>query len=126
MPIDFELDPDRQLVTFHHVGDVTDDELLTFYKEFFDGPKTGDYLKLLILLEQTKSFGRSSAALRSLAEILQEASERDPAERKAAVVAPEDHSFGMARMYEAFSGSVPWEFRVFRDRDEARIWLGVE
>ena len=126
MPITFEFEPDRQLVTFRHVGDVTDDELLAFYKDFFEDPKTVDYVKLLILLEQTRSSGRSSEALRSLAGLLEKSFERGATQWRVAVVAPGDHSFGLARMYEAFSGSLPWEFRVFRDSDEARAWLGVD
>lgn len=40
-----------------------------------------------------------------------------------AVVAPSDHIFGMARMWEAFSGGTGWTIRVFRDRPAAEVWL---
>lgn len=44
---------------------------------------------------------------------------------KIAVIAPKDLSFGMARMFEAFSDTVPFNFGVFREIDAALAWLGV-
>jgi hypothetical protein len=41
----------------------------------------------------------------------------------AAVVAPHDHIFGMARMWEAYADATGWETRVFRDRTSAERWL---
>lgn len=41
----------------------------------------------------------------------------------AAVVAPADHSFGMARMWEAYADATGWITRVFRDRAAADAWL---
>ncbi len=40
-------------------------------------------------------------------------------------MAPEDLTFGLARMYEAYAHSVPWEFKVFRAMDPALAWLGL-
>jgi hypothetical protein len=40
-----------------------------------------------------------------------------------AVIAPSDHAFGMARMWQAHAGPTEWETCVFRDADEARRWL---
>jgi hypothetical protein len=44
---------------------------------------------------------------------------------KVAVVAPEDVSYGLARMYEGFTNDVPWEFVVFRAAAAALAWLGL-
>lgn len=126
MPITYELEPESRLAIFRHVGEVSDDELLTFYRDFFDAPRASDYVRLLIHLEQTKSIGRSTGALRALAEIFQERLGDRPAGTKVAVVAPSDHSFGMARMYEAMTSRLPWDFHVFRDGASARVWLGIE
>ena len=40
-----------------------------------------------------------------------------------AIVAPKDHAFGMARMWELLIDEDGWTTRVFRDRVEAEIWL---
>ncbi len=44
---------------------------------------------------------------------------------KVAVVAPNDLSFGLARMYDAFAGSIPWDFVAFRAVDAALAWLSA-
>ena len=41
----------------------------------------------------------------------------------AAIIAPSDHAFGMARMWEVYANATDWERRVFRDADAARDWL---
>ena len=40
-----------------------------------------------------------------------------------AIVAPGDHAFGMARMWEGHVDATGWDTRVFRGMDEARAWL---
>ena len=125
MPITFDLKPDQLLVIFRHVGNISDDEFLTFYKNFFEKPGATDYLNLLIDLEQTKSIDRSAQALQSLAQFLREKLAGSPVQRRVAVVAPADISFGLARMYEVFNDPANWEFVVFRDNGAARVWLDV-
>ncbi len=125
MPIILDCRPDQQFVIFRHIGAVPDDEFLAFYKKFFEDPKAADYLNVLVDLEGASSVVRSSEALQSLADFLSFELTESPGRRKVAVIAPADVSFGLARMYEAFSSDVPWEFAVFRDRGAALDWLGV-
>ena len=40
-----------------------------------------------------------------------------------AIVAPRDHLFGMARMWEALVDEAEWETSVFRTRNEADAWI---
>jgi len=42
-----------------------------------------------------------------------------------AVVAPNDESYGMARMYQILTKNPPEELKVFRDFDDALRWLGL-
>ncbi len=41
-----------------------------------------------------------------------------------AIIAPSDHAFGMARMWQAHVDATDWDTCVFRDADAARAWLG--
>ncbi len=125
MPITFELLPDQKCVIIRHFGEVPDHEFIAFYRDFFQKPDTDDYQKMIVDLGQTKSVARSSQALQSLAELLRKKTEDSALHRKVAVIAPADLSFGLARMYEMFSGPVKWEFVVFRDREAAHAWLGI-
>ena len=42
-----------------------------------------------------------------------------------ALVAPEDFSFGLARMWEILADRMPFETHVFRSLGEAIAWLGL-
>jgi hypothetical protein len=45
---------------------------------------------------------------------------------KVAIAAPQDLAYGLARMYEAYTGELPTELKVFRSKDEALDWLKGE
>jgi len=125
MPITYQLKPDERLVVLVHVGAVTDDEFLSFYKALFEDTRFDKSFNLLVDLRQTESSVRSAAALNQFADFVQRQYVSTTVQPKVAVVAPEDISFGLARMYEVFSGAVPWEFVVFRTADAALAWLGL-
>jgi hypothetical protein len=46
-------------------------------------------------------------------------------ESRLAIVAPRDELFGLGRMYEFLRGDSPVDVRVFRERKEAELWLGL-
>jgi hypothetical protein len=125
MPITYQLKPDERLVVLVHVGVVTDDEFLLFYKALYEENRFDKSFNLLVDLRQTESTVRSAGALNQFADFVHQHYTNITARPKVAVVAPEDISFGLARMYEVFSGDVPWEFVVFRKADAALKWLGV-
>ena len=125
MPITYQLKPDERLVILVHVGAVTDDEFLSFYKALYEDTRFDKSFNLLVDLRQTESSVRSAAALNEFADFMRRQFASTTARPKVAVVAPKDISFGLARMYEVFSGDVPWEFVVFRAADAALAWLGL-
>ena len=96
-----------------------------FYKGFFEDPRFDKTFNLLVDLRQTESTERSPAALRKFADFSLNFYGRSPVRTKIAVVAPKDLSFGLARMYEAYSDNVPSDFVVFRAVDAALAWLGL-
>lgn len=125
MPIKSRINPEQKLVIVRHVGSVPDGEFLTSYKALFQDARYDKSFNILIDLRRADSSARSPNTLRDFASFVQQqfaAAESGP---KVAVVAPDDISFGMARMYEALSDSVPWEFKVFRDAAAAVSWLGL-
>ena len=107
MPITYQLKPDERLVILVHVGAVSDDEFLTFYKALYEDTRFDKSFNLLVDLRQTESSVRSMAALNEFADFVRRHFVNTTARPKVAVVAPEDISFGLARMYEIFSGAVP-------------------
>ena len=110
---------------FVHAGVVTDDEFLSFYKALCEDNRFDKSFNMLVDLRQTESVERSAAALHGFAHFVQQQYRNTTARPKVAVVAPGDVSFGLARMYEFFSNTAPFDFVVFRAVDAALAWLGV-
>lgn len=125
MPIEFHFRLDEKVVICVHVGTVNDDEFIAFYKGLFESDQFDSSLNLLIDLRKADSSQRSTDALMQLAFIAQTTYQDIDVQPKVAVVAPEALSFGLARMAEAFSHRVPWDFAVFYSEAEALGWLGV-
>jgi hypothetical protein len=125
MPISCHRKQDENLVIFTHKGVVTDDEFFSFYRAFYLDPRFDKSHNLLVDLREAESTVRSSEALKSFADTARLHTPHVSPSPKIAVVAEADLSFGLARMYEAFSQQVPVEFRVFKEPDEALKWLGA-
>jgi len=125
MSITYQVKPDERLLIVVHAGVVTDDEFLSFYKAVCEDTRCDKSFNILVDLRQTESSLRSVAALKELAYFMRRQYVDITERPKVAVVAPKDISFGLARMYEAFSSEVPWQFVVFRAADAAFAWLGL-
>jgi len=125
MPITYRLKPHEGVVILVHVGAVTDAEFLSFYKALYEDTRFDNSFNVLVDLRKTESSVRSSTALKKLADFMRRQYINSTTRPKIAVVAPEDISFGLARMYEVFSDDVPWDFVVFRVADAALAWLGL-
>jgi hypothetical protein len=125
MPIEFHFRPDEKLVICMHVGTVNDDEFMASYKGLFESDRFDSSLNLLVDLRQADSSQRSTEALQRFAFFVQTVYQDSSTHPKVAVVAPKALSFGLARMEEAFSHRVPWEFTVFYSEADALGWLGV-
>lgn len=125
MPIRHQLRPDLGLVLSKHTGMVSDAEFLESYRALLDDPEYDLGLSRLVDLRDADSSARSSEALRSIATHLKRRYKGSDLAPRTAVVAPRDLSFGLARMYQAFSEVVPGDVVVFRSVDAALAWLGV-
>ena len=125
MPITYQLKPDENLVILVHVGAVTDDEFLSFYQALYEDTRFDVSFNMLVDLRQAESSVRGAGTLKESAEFMRRQYVSTTARPMIAVVASEDISFGLARMYEMFSEEVPWEFEVFRAINAASAWLGL-
>lgn len=125
MPITYQLKPDERLVILSHVGAVSDNEFLSFYKALYEDTRFDKSFNLFVDLRLTESSARSPSALQDFADFMRQQFVNNTARPKVAVVAPGDISFGLARMYEAFSDAAHWEFEVFRSADTALAWLDL-
>ena len=125
MPITYNRKPEHNLIIFTHKGEVSDNEFLEFYRRFFQDNTFDSSLKVLTDLREADSRPRSTSTLRQFAGFIGEHFDDSKIPPKVAVVAPKSLSFGLARMYQSYAASVPWEFVVFRALDAAFAWLDV-
>lgn len=125
MPIRCKFKPEDDLVIFVHSGIVPDEEFLESYKDYHNDPRFDRSYNLLVDLRKTESSERSPQALKEVAEFRREFFKNFYERPKVAIIAPNDISFGLARVYEAYSDVVPENLVVFRAADAALAWLGV-
>lgn len=125
MSITFHNKPEANLIICVHTGMVSDDKFLSYYKAMIESDSFSTEMNLLVDLRQTDSSSRSGDVLRKLANYMKLRLADTGTYPKVAVIAPKDVSFGLARMYEFFADSIPWDFVVFRSVDAALAWLRV-
>lgn len=125
MPITCRFMDDEGLIVFRHEGVVTDEEFLATYKSHHQDPRFEQSHDILVDLRDADSGVRSPEALRSIATFRSRLLGDAAGNPRVAVVAPTDISYGLARMYEAYSDALPFEFVVFKDIGAALAWLRV-
>ncbi|MBN1163735.1 MAG: hypothetical protein JXB45_04100 [Candidatus Krumholzibacteriota bacterium] len=125
MPIKYTIIKDRGLIVSIHTGSVPDKEFIDSYTKLFSDPEFDLGYNLLIDLRQAESVNRSSAALHTIASMVKARYQGSKQQPKTAIIASSDLSYGLSRMYQAYSDAVSGESSVFRNLDEALEWLGV-
>jgi hypothetical protein len=123
MPITFHFRPEHNLAICTHIGTIGDEEFLASYNSFLRNSDFTTAMNLVVDLSRADSSERSQLVLQNLAAIAKEKLSGIPARPMIAVIAPQNVSFGLARMYEAFADMIPWDFAVFRTAEEALAWL---
>jgi hypothetical protein len=76
----------------------------------------------LVLLEDVTAVDVTIGDLRAAAIVDRRLARMMP-NAAVAIVAPRDHDFGIARMWEAIADVPEWTTYVFRSREEADAWL---
>jgi len=125
VPIRHVIRSDLGLALSVHTGTITDEEFLESYRTLLEDPRYDLGYSRLVDLRRTDSSSRSSDALRSIVAYMKRRYEGVEVAPKTAVVAPRDISFGLARMYQAYSDLAPGDVVVFRAVDAALAWLGI-
>lgn len=74
MPITYQLKPDERLVILSHVGAVSDNEFLSFYKALYEDTRFDKSFNLFVDLRLTESSARSPSALQDFADFMRNSS----------------------------------------------------
>lgn len=126
MSIIFHFRPEENLVICVHKGDRSDDEFLAACKGMYENDLYSISMNRLIDMRQaTGSGSRSASALKQLATFVNSQFATTDAHPKIAIIAPADLTFGICRMYDILTDTIPWNLVIFRAVDAALAWLGL-
>lgn len=120
MPIEWELDPDTGMLIVTATGKVPAGAYLEIWDQIIEDPRIASGPRILadfrsVEVTQTGADVRGVAAGAKAFDDFMRGG-------RMAVLATQQASFGLARMYATLIDSLAIEVRVFRDYDEARAW----
>jgi hypothetical protein len=127
VPIEYQIDHTRRLVTARALGQLTDAEVFDYQRDVWSRPDVVGYNELVDMTEVETIALPSPDRVRDLADV-SAAMDSAPSESKFAIVAPQNIAFGLGRMYEVYRGLNPRSTKrvgVFRTRAEALAFLGL-
>jgi hypothetical protein len=127
MPIDYRVDDDRRIVTARMIGELTYDQIVAYRIEVWTRKELDGYDELVDMTDVGRIVAPTSDRIRELAS---HAESTDVySNSKLAIVAPSDHAFGLARMYQTYRsliGRSNREVAVYRSMGEALTWLATD
>jgi hypothetical protein len=121
--IETTVDLEKDLTMYVVNGKVSADEIIEKVVEYYTKHPT----KLVLwVMEDAFTEGISTEEIQ---EIILTAKKYSGSrkEGKTAIVGPKEIDYGLGRMYQTFSEieGLPYEYRVFKELEEAKNWLGV-
>jgi hypothetical protein len=119
----FDFDPIHQILRSTFSGKVDDEDLLNHQRMGALLVASLDPRFAIIDLSATDPFAATAAGMRALAKLPPPMPKRD---RPRVVIAPSDHTFGMARIFEVEGETTRPSLHVVRSVTEAWAILGVE
>jgi hypothetical protein len=122
MPVRIEFREAERLRVVLIEGAIGDADLYEAFSALWLSPDYDPGLDELIDLRGVTGLGVTSSGIRRLGETSLELHRGTPAVR-VAIVAPDNLTFGLSRMYEAFVEESNSEYNVFRSLEEALSWL---
>jgi hypothetical protein len=127
MPIVYDIDLARRLVTAKGHGKISEQDMFAYQQDVWSRPEVAGFNELIDMSAVEIGNPPPAEDLRQLAAF---SAAMDPTEPKSkfAIVAPQLLAFGLGRMYEAYRAMDPRstkEVGVFRTVAEALAFLGV-
>lgn len=127
MPVSYEIRADLNRLYIRYSGVVTRDEVAQAIGEFAADPAARPGLLQFADLSDVADIDMSFNEIFGLARAAADLARQLGAPVVGAFFAPDDLSFGMARIYESLSESHQFlTIRAFREKPEAMAWLNAQ
>lgn len=122
MPLDLDFDADG-VAWLTAAGDFSWEDAITAVRRVYADPRFAARARTVWDLRAGRAL-LDGEEVRLLAEHVRE--ERPEGRGRTAIVAGDDLTFGMGRMYEQIAADGPVDVNVFRDLEPATRWLASE
>jgi len=113
------------LIYINLVGTVHDDEFSAAIDSALHDPQYQAGMNSLIDFRAVERFDVSNNTIQQAVGTIGKELDRHGQHWKAAIVAPTNLVYGLSRMYQILREGSMEEVGVFRDDDDARVWLGL-
>ena len=126
MPIEYQIDHTRRLVSAWASGKPTAEEIFKYQRDVWSLPEIKGYNELIDMTNVEQIVSPTSNKIRQLS-VLSASMDDKITPTKFAIVAPRDLAYGLGRMYETFrqlNKRSTKEVSVFRSMQEALEWVG--
>jgi hypothetical protein len=120
MPVTYEIDRNRHLVTTRLWGPVTDDEVYEHNEKLRSDPEFDPSYRQIADMTGVTEIAVSTSMINETAQ-----DQFFTPGTPRAFIASDDGVFGMARMYSLRAEGLGQTIQVFRDTGSAKEWLGV-
>lgn len=117
------IDPAGNLVSMTCTGAITMTDIRDAFLEMLDDPAFRPGANMLWDFRTIEKGAATEEEIVDLVSMVKENQPRRGSGYKVALLADKDLFYGLTRMYQAYSGSLPFEVMAFRSMDEASQWL---
>lgn len=125
MPIEHHIDVHRRLVVAVPRGTLTLGDVLTYQRDVWSRPELRGYAELVDMRSVEHIAEPSVEKAQQLTRVAAPSDPPSGPPARMAIVAADDFTYGLGRMYGALRNLVPGsnkEVKVFRDFDEGLAW----
>jgi len=123
MPYEIQYKNNDEGVITIYTGNVTDNDLLSAYNEIASLNVNISKIKYSVSdFTLIDKYLITSECIRNQARLAVEVSKINP-NLTVIVIAPNDVEYGTSRMWSVYSDKAGWDVRIFRNRDDANLWI---
>ncbi len=123
MPIETTIDVERDLIIRKVTGRFLIDDLEAAYAYTFEHPDYKPSMNALWDLLEADIAEVTSEELTQVVQLVQSVADHRGSDYKVAFVAPDEVSYGITRMFEAYANNLEFQMFSFRNMDDASSWL---
>lgn len=123
MPIETTIDVEKGLIIRKVIGKFIISDLEAAYAYSFDLPDYQPSMNALWDLLEADIAELTSEELTEVVQLVQSVTEKRGGGYKVAFVVPDEVSYGITRMFEAYGNNLRFQMSTFRNMDDANIWL---